>query len=320
MVIFRPAAKGNKRMLRRVGARVAPLILCGILAAPVPALACACGCSVFDVGTSSLLPDGPGGTAFLEYDLLDQTRNWSGSSRAPAANNDDKRIRSNFYLAGGQYMFNGEWGVMGEVPYTERYQASTDSGALESASHASLGDIRLMGVYSGFSPDMSTGVIFGVKLPTGDHNFKGFDTDVEIGSGSTDLLLGGYHSGQIDATGDFVWYAQALWQHEVATRDGYTPGSERNAAVGISYNNWSVGGVRIAPVVQAIYSGRGHDTGAAGDPANSGYNRALIAPGLSFATQDWTFYADVELPVWQNVTGNQLIAPAAFKFIVSHNF
>jgi hypothetical protein len=307
-------------MLRHAGAYIAPLILCGILAAPAPALACACGCSVFDVGTSSLLPSGPGGTVFLEYDLLDQTRNWGGSSRAPAADNTDKRIRSNFYVAGGQYMFNDEWGVMGELPYTQRSLASTDSGSLVKSDHGSIGDVRLMGVYSGFSPDMSTGVIFGAKLPTGDHNFAGFDTDVEIGSGSTDLILGGYHSGQIGATGDFVWYAQAMWQHEVTTRDRYTPGSERNAALGISYNNWSIGGVRIAPVVQAIYSGRGHDTGAAGDPDSTGYDRALIAPGLSFATQNWTFYADVELPVWQHVTGDQIIAPAAFKFIVSHDF
>ena len=288
---------------------------------PQPALACACGCTVFDVGTSSLLPTGPGGTVFLEYDLLDQTKNWSGDSSAPKANNDDKRIRSNFYLAGGQYMFNSDWGVMAELPYTQRSLASTDSGSLEKSDHSSIGDIRLMGVYSGFSPDMSTGVIFGVKLPTGDHKFAGFDTDVEIGSGSTDLLLGDYHSGQLDSTGDYVWYAQALWQHEVATRSHYTPGSELNGAIGASYNNWSVGNIGVAPVLQAVVSYRGHDTGAAGDPDNTGYTRTLIAPGVAFAHPDgWKLYADVELPVWQHVTGNQLIAPVAFKVIVSRAF
>lgn len=310
-------------MLRRVGARLAPAIFVGILAtsAVSPALACACGCTVFDVGTSSLLPTGPGGTVFLEYDLLDQTKNRRGDSKTPKANNDDKRIRSNFYLAGGQYMFNSDWGVMAELPYTQRSLASTDSGSLEKSDHSSIGDIRLMGVYSGFSPDMSTGVIFGVKLPTGDHKFAGFDTDVQIGSGSTDLLLGGYRSGQLDSTGDYVWYAQALWQHEVATRSHYTPGSELNGAVGASYNNWSIGNVGVAPVVQAIVSYRGHDDGAAGAPANTGYTRALIAPGVAFAHPDgWKLYADVEVPVWQHVTGNQLIAPIAFKVIVSDSF
>lgn len=310
-------------MLRRVGARMAPMILCGILSVSgsTAAYACACGCSVFDVGTSSLLPTGPGGTAFLEYDLLDQTRNWSGSHSAPKADNDDKHIRSNFYVAGGQYMFNSNWGVMAEVPYTERYQASTDSGSLETASHSAFGDIRLMGVYSGFSPDMSTGLIFGVKLPTGDHTFKGFDTDVEIGSGSTDILLGGYHSGQLDTTGDYVWYAQAMWQRRIATQYQYKPGSELNGSVGASYNNWSIGNLGVAPVVQAVLSYRGHDGGAAGEPDETGYTRALISPGIAISHPDgWKVYADVEIPVWQHVTGDQLIAPVAFKVIVSHSF
>ena len=288
--------------------------------APASALACACGCAVFDVGTSSLLATGPGGTAYFEYDLLDQTRNWSGSSSAPKTNNDDKHIRSNFFLAGMQYMFNESWGAMAEVPYTERRFTTADSGSPETFDHSSLGDVRLMGVYSGFSPDMSSGVVFGVKLPTGDHSYKNFDPDVEIGSGSTDIILGGYHSGKFSETSDFVWYAQALWQHEVTTQDHYRPGSEFNAAAGVSYNNWSIGGVGIAPVLQAIVSTRGHDGGAAADPDNTGYTRTLIAPGVAFAVQNWKLYADVEVPVWQHVTGNQLIAPVAFKLIVSRSF
>ncbi len=41
---------------------------------------------------------------------MSQNKNWSGTSKAPAANNDDKDIRSNFYTAGVQYMFNRDWG------------------------------------------------------------------------------------------------------------------------------------------------------------------------------------------------------------------
>lgn len=309
-------------MLRRVGAILAPGILSGVLwaAAASPVLACACGCAVFDVGTSSLLPEGPGGTLFFEYDLLDQTKNWSGSSSAPKANNDDKRIRSNFYVAGGQYMFNNDWGAMAEIPVTERFQASTDDGPLETSGHASLGDVRLMGVYSGFSPDMSSGIVFGVKLPTGDHSFKGFDTDVEIGSGSTDIMLGFYHSGQFSPTSGFVWYAQALWQHHITTRDRYVPGPELNGSLGVSYNDWTIGSVGIAPVAQVILSNRGRDGGAQGDPDNTGYTRALASAGVSVAMKNWKVYGDVEMPFWQRVNGNQLIAPVAFKFILSHAF
>jgi hypothetical protein len=284
---------------------------------PGPALACACGCSIFDVGTSSLMPSGPGGTAFLQFDILDQTKNWSGSSGAPAANNNDKHIRTEFWMAGAQYMDGGDWGAMIEVPYAERSFTSADPDNAGTFRHGALGDIKLMGVYSGFDPDMSSGVIFGVKLPTGDHTYAHFDSDVEIGSGSTDILLGAYKTGSFDVTQTFSWFAQAMWQHEVATQDGYTPGSEFNAAAGVSYNNLGDG---IAPLLQFLVSRRGRDGGPAGSPDSTGYTRLLVSPGVEVRFDSWKLYGDVELPVYQHVNGNQLIAPAAFKFVLSYGF
>jgi hypothetical protein len=295
------------------------IIFAAALLALVPreALACACGCSVFDVGTSSLIPSGPGGTAFLEFDFLDQTKNWSGNSGAPAANNDDKHIRSQFWLAGGQYMFGGDWGVMAEVPYTARYFRTTDPDNTGAFRYGALGDIKLMGVYSGFDPDMSSGVIFGVKLPTGDHTYAHFDPDVEIGSGATDVILGAYKTGAFDVAQSASWFAQAMWQHEIATQDGYTPGSEFNAAAGVSYNNLGSG---ITPLIQMLVSRRGRDSGPAGDSDSTGYTRLLVSPGLEVAFNGWKLYGDVELPVFQHVNGNQLIAPMALKFVASYGF
>jgi hypothetical protein len=295
------------------------ILTLAVFAAPSAALACACGCAVFDVGTSTLLPSGPGTTLFAEYDFLDQTKNWSGTHKAPAANNDDKHIRSNFTLAGAQVMFNEDWGVMAEIPYTDRLFTTADSGTPETFNHGAIGDIRVMGVYSGFSKDMSTGLIFGLKLPTGDHSYANFDHDVEIGSGSTDVLLGGYTSGALDAAQTYTWFAQAVWQHHIATQDHYTPGYEANGAVGVSYNSWKLAeNVELAPVVQVLASLRGRD-GGVGDPANTGYQRVLVSPGLSLSIDQWKLYADVEVPVCQHVNGNQLIAPYALKFIVSYS-
>jgi hypothetical protein len=288
---------------------------------PTAAFACACGCAVFDVGTSSLIPSGPGGTVFLEYDYADQEKNWSGTSEAPAANNSDKDIRTNFFVAGGQYMFNEDWGVMAEVAYTDRHFVTADSGAPEAFNHLALGDIRLMGVYSGFEPDMSLGVIFGLKLPTGDHTFAHFDRDTEIGSGSTDLLLGAYKAGALTTNRSFSWFSQVVWQHEMTSQGGYTPGSELNAALGASYEGWALGShARISPIVQLIYSHRGHDAGPAANPLNSGYDRALISPGMELSVNQWKAYADVEFPVYEDMTGNQLVAPAALKVIISYSF
>src|SRR5271154_3407207 len=95
-------------------------LLAGILT-PGIVHACACGCGVFDVATSSMFPTiGDNGMAFLQYDYQDQNRNWSGTSQAPAANNGDKEISTDFTTLGFQYMFNSSWGIEAEVPYDFR--------------------------------------------------------------------------------------------------------------------------------------------------------------------------------------------------------
>jgi len=288
---------------------------------PSAAQACACGCSVFDVGTSTLLPSGPGGTVYFQYAFLDQTQNWDGQGRASASANTDKEIRSSFFEAGGQYMFNDSWGVMGEVPLTNRYfRTDVGGGDIESFSHAAFGDVKLMGVYSGFSPDMSTGVIFGFKLPTGDHTYANFDPDVEIGSGSTDVMLGGYHTGSFAADQSWGYFVQGVWQHEIAIQDSYRPGYELEAAAGVSYNNILIGDLHVGPILQMLVSMRGRDGGAVADPDNTGYQRLLISPGVEIDRGAWKLYGDAEMPVAQHMNGNQLIAPVAFKFVASYSF
>ncbi len=247
---------------------------------PGAGLACACGCGVFEVGTSSMLPTHEGGMAFIEYDFMNQDKNWSENSRAPAANNDDKDIRGSFITAGAQYMFSRAWGGEITVPFTQRRFTTTDdlSGDIVSFNHSAVGDVRVKGIYSGFSADMSSGITFGLKLPTGDYTYPGFDRDTSIGSGSTDVLLGAYHMENL--TGLWNWFANGEWDQPVLIRGDYRPGSEVDVAIGTYYNGWHIGNVQIAPVAQIIGSYRLHDQGLAANPDNSGYARILLSPGL----------------------------------------
>src|ERR1051325_7571626 len=112
------------------------------------------------------------------------------TSSAPAAANEDKNIRTDFYTAGLQYMFDRDWGISVAVPYTDRLFITEDGGTLDAFHHQALGDVRLMGMYTGFSDDMSTGLTFGLKLATGDYTFPGFDRDTAIGTGTTDVIVG----------------------------------------------------------------------------------------------------------------------------------
>jgi hypothetical protein len=290
-----------------------------ILLLPASALACACGCGVFDVGGDTMVMNGPGIETFFEYDELDQTQNWSGTSKAPAADNTDKRITSNFVVLGAHAMINPDWGVMVEVPVTNRTFRTTDPGFPTTVHDTSLGDVRVMAQYTGLSKDMATGLIVGVRLPTGDYRAPGFTRDVEIGSGSTDLLLGGYHSGTIGKSGDWTYLVQALGDVPVATQGGYRPGAELDSSAAISFAGWSLQGgrVRIEPLLQLIGSFRASDSGRAADPDNTGYTRILLSPGLQVSSGRWKAYGDVELPVYQHIKGNQLISPVAFKMVLS---
>lgn len=284
--------------------------------------ACACGCGVFDVGTSALLPDAARNSVFVQASYLAQDRNWAGSSSAPAADNGDKRIRSEFYDVGLRHMFNRDWGLMVELPYTQRYFASTDedTGLARDSHHRSLGDVRIMGMYTGFSDDMSSGISFGVKLATGDWNTPGFDRDTAIGTGTTDLLLGGYHQWYF-GRGGWGGFMQTQLDQPTATRAGYRPGSELDSALGAYPAGWTfANGMRLTPILQALLSWRAKDHGANADPANSGYQRLLFAPALELRVRRMRLSVDIERPVFQNVNGNQLVSHWQGKLTASMSF
>ncbi len=291
------------------------------VASPSPLWACACGCGVFDVGTSALMPTRPGGLAYLEYDEMNQNRNWSGNRRAADGNNPDKQIRTNFFTGGVQYMVDRSWGYMAEVPVWQRhFETANANGGVGGFDHGGVGDIRVKGVYAGFSEDMSSGLTFGFKLPTGPFNAPDFDRDTQIGTGSTDLLLGGFHAGRLPGLDAWNWFANGQWDEPVLDMGGYRPGAEIDAALGGYYDGWNAGGFKIAPIAQVVGAWRWRDLGAAADPADSGYQRLLLTPGFEVRKGVVRVYGDAGFPVYQFVNGNQLAASELYRLNVGWTF
>jgi len=313
---------------------------------PSGAFACACGCAVFDVGSVSLLPkEGDhGGAVYFEWDHSDQNHNWSGTSKAPAANNGDKQILTDWYVVGLNYMFSRDWGVMVRIPTANRaFTTDTNFGGtpdIQTFHDSTVGDIELTGMYTGFSNDMSKGLIFGLKLPTGPWKVDGFDRDTEIGTGSTDLVLGAFWRGLI--TGDNAWqyfaqtkYVQPLLTHSLAnpalfeSAGDYRPGMSIDTAIGVTYNNWYHVGPfdKIAPLLQVLVSHREPDTGAAANTANSGYDRIFISPGIDITkvlddanNRTFKLYGDIEIPVYERANGNPLVRPFLSKIVAAYTF
>ncbi|HWX18626.1 MAG TPA: hypothetical protein VN578_01850 [Candidatus Binatia bacterium] len=221
-------------------------------------------------------------------------------------------------------MFNHDWGIQAEVPYDFRtFKSADDAGNITTRNWSQLGDIRVRGIYTGFLPDMSAGVTLGVKLPTGDFDFEPdqVDRDTQIGTGSTDVLIGGFFPHNITRDGLWNWFAQAELDVPVLIQDQYRPGVELDAAAGVYYKGLSFGRVGISPIAQMIFSERTSDSGAnSASPVASGYQRLMLSPGIECDLHPVRLYADVEFPVYQNFTGNQLAAPFLIKVSVSFMF
>jgi hypothetical protein len=308
--------------------RSAVRILAGVVATAVsigasaPLWACACGCGVFDVGTGAMFPDSSGGMLFAEADFMDQNKNWSGTSQASADNNSDKQIRTEFYTLGAQYMFSRSWGLQVDAPYWQRrFTTTDDSGDTATFSHGALGDIRIRGIYSGFSADMSTGLTFGLKLPTGDSTYADFDPDTEIGSGSTDLLLGAYHLGRLSSDNRWSYFVRGQLQQPIAHKSQYRPGNEIIGVGGVYYDAAASGsGAKVTPLIQLTAAYRGHDGGPMGHPEDSGYTRLIVSPGLEVRLSRVRLYAEAGFAVYNNMSGNQLVARQLYKVSASVGF
>jgi hypothetical protein len=288
------------------------------LGSPATTFACACGCSVFTVGAPWSMPTNSGIGAYLQYNYMNQTKNWGNWQGAAPGANPDQEIRTNFYTLGFQFMEDRDWGFSAEAPVWNRYfRTTTQDGNAASVNHTSFGDVRLMGMYTGISDDMSTGLQFGLKLATGAFHESLLDRDTQIGSGTTDLLLGGYQMGQEEGWG---WYAQVLYQHPLGAREGYRPGDSFDVNAGIHYDGL-LASLSVLPHLQVAGSFRGIDGGVNADPENTGYERLFVSPGLQVvAGTHVNLYGDLRIPVLTHVRGVQLVAPALFNVTMSYTF
>jgi hypothetical protein len=289
-----------------------------LLASPPDALSCACGCSVYFVGTRWMMVTSSGTRLFFQYSYLDQSQNWSGLRRASADLNPDKLITTSFYAVGLQYMLDRDWGLMVTMPVWDRYRRGIDDeGTAFSVRHRSIGDAKIMGMYTGFSDDMSTALTFGLKLPTGRFNESFFDRDIQIGTGTTDLMLSAYQMAQYDRWG---WFVQGAVEAPLNGREGYKPGSEFNAAFGVHYDglNSSLG---LVPLASIVASFRGRDSGPQAEPENTGYTRLFASAGVEVILNG-SIHVDVEagLPLYSQVNGIQLVAPQLLNSTVSVQF
>jgi len=317
------------------------------------AFACAsCGCTLSsDFGTQGL-SNASGWSLDVRYDTLNQNqlRQGTGTTSPTAAaaapnpttgnNAEVEKYTNNQYLTTTLDYNNGStWGVSIAVPYINRSHSTFGvggdgisatspgaSGGYDSNS-SGIGDVRVIGRYYGFSEEKKFGIQFGLKLPTGNTKQTAPTTDgsgvqadvdpgLQLGTGTTDAIIGVFYFDNLNQNWDF--FVQAQFQSALNTSNmgavnpaqSYRPGDSVNLTGGLRYHGFE----SFTPTMQINARNVNTDSGDAADKFATGGTLVYFTPGVIVpVTPTVSVYSNLQLPVYQNVNGIQLAPTTIFS-------
>jgi hypothetical protein len=306
-----------------------------LLLTSADARACAsCGCTLSSDWENLQFSYTSGLKLDLRYDYLNQNQLRSGTktispdAASQIVNNGnpqevEKFTENNYLTLGIDYSKSHDWGVNIQVPYIDRKHSTLGTasdgftpgpGGGQYDSHTkNLGDIRITGRYQGFTQQCNFGVLYGVKLPTGNYTLTATSTDptapgpvpidrgLQPGTGTTDAIVGAYYSNSINQ--DWDYFTTALFQRALNSRNQFKPGDGLNFNLGIRYAGFS----GFGPQLQLNYRHVRRDEGANADQISTGGTLVYLSPGISaLVSTQVSVYGFVQLPVYQDVNGVQL--------------
>jgi hypothetical protein len=258
----------------------------------------------------------PGWRVELRYEYTDQDQLRSGHDKVKPAGvpdtHDEIRTLNRNLLVGLDYTIDPRWALTLQLPLIQRDHTHVHNDAPpeeETWNIRATGDLRALGRYRIASGEFTSGVQFGLKLPTGSYdetNDAGetAERSLQPGSGTTDSLLGAYAYSKASGS-DTTWFGQVLWQRPLAERADYAPGEQWMLDAGLRHaltHNTSA-------QLQLNLLWKGRDRGGEAEPDDSGGRYVFLSPGLSHAiTANLQVYGFVQLPLYQYVNGTQLTA------------
>jgi len=283
------------------------------------AFACSsCGCTLNSDWSSQGISSGEGTRFDVRFDYFKQSDYRNGTSSVSRSNIpvgtevQDTTINRNLNL-GLDHSFNQDWAINLLLPIFNRSHGTygedgdyPDPAALITSSSKGIGDLRVTGRYQGLSADRSSGITFGLKLPTGETNDtfndgSPLDRGLQLGTGTTDLLLGGYYFGSINR--DWDYFAQATVQIALNKHNDFRPGNGLNATAGVRY----MGFESFIPQLQFNTRIEKRESGAEADVDNSGATLIYISPGVTVPINKTVqAFGFIQLPVYQHVNGYQV--------------
>jgi hypothetical protein len=305
--------------------KISRLLITAALAAFIngsSASACSvCGCSLSSDWGLQGYEVAPGFHVSARCEYIDQTDLRSGthsvnpaSLSVPNADEIQQSTLTQSVWLGVDYVASPSWSFSLEVPFYDRDHSTIAPGdvAASSSSASGLGDARLLvrRLFS-VSHEQSWGLQLGLKLPTGDFNQNfatgpqagsALDRGLQLGTGTTDLLVVGLSWFARPATSLGI-FAQTTVDQPLAERSDFLPSASLTATVGARWLNTS----RVTPQLQLNTRWDVRERGTLGDTDNSGGTVMNLSPGATAElTPDLSAFAFVQLPVYQRLNGLQL--------------
>jgi hypothetical protein len=270
----------------------------------------------------------PGARLDLRFEAIRQDQPRSGRKdvavgEIPRHHDEVLTVNRNL-LAALDYTLDQDWGVNVLLPLVHRdHEHIHNHGGGEIAqswSFSEIGDLRVMGrrrLTSSEDVDAHTAstsaLNFGIKLPTGSTDVKNdqgeeAERSLQPGSGTTDLVLGGSYAVAMPMR-SLTGFVQGLAQLPMNEKDDYRPGHRLNLDLGGRYDL----GDRLGLLLQLNALFKARDRGANAEPEDTGGKFLFVSPGASYAfTRTLQAYGFVQLPIYQDVNGVQLVAKYAF--------
>ncbi len=310
------------------------------------AFACAsCGCTLTsDFGTQGLSVSS-GWSLDVRFDTLsqDQLRQGTGTissaeaaatpnPTSPGDNAEVEKITDNKYLTATLDYNDGKtWGLSVALPYINRSHSTlgvggdgfaADPTSGYDSSGSGIGDVRIVGRYYGFSSEKKLGILFGLKLPTGNtkqtsvavDGTTAIDVDpgLQLGTGTTDAIIGAYYFDNLSQ--DWDYFVQAQFQSAINNSDmaagSYRPGNSVNVTGGLRYHGFDA----FTPTVQINGRNVNTDSGDAADKFSTGGTLIYLTPGVIVpVTSRVSAYSNLQIPVYQNVNGIQIAPTSIFS-------
>jgi len=304
--------------MRKISVAVLAAAVCSS-AAPVAFACSSCGCTLSSDWASQGYAAGEGLRVVFRYDYFNQDELRSGThavDRSSISIPTDQEVQQSTvnhnYSFALDYSPNANWGVNVLAPYFDRFHSTIAPGDTDiSTSHTtSIGDVRIVGRYQGLTGAHNLGVQLGIKLPTGSYNNNfstgpqagtPLDRGLQPGTGTTDLIAGVYYFD--DLSRDWGYFAQALVQQPLNSKDEFKPGTGLNINLGIRY----MGFEKITPHVQLNGRVEGRESGQNADVDNSGATLVYLSPGVTVSVSHrLQLFGFFQVPVYQRVNGLQL--------------